>query len=96
MGGFALRTPQHLSESEAFLPPGIGDTWFLCEDGIQSMLQRETGRVELGRITKEEIVSKSKANGLAKTLVCLQALWFITQSITRCMCTQRPHRPLQK
>ena len=34
-------------------------------------------------LTEEEIWDKSKANGLAKTIVCVQAAWFCTQCIAR-------------
>lgn len=34
-------------------------------------------------LTEEEINAKSKASGLAKALVCIQALWFIATCITR-------------
>lgn len=34
-------------------------------------------------LTEEEIWDKSKANGLAKTIVCVQAAWFCTQCIVR-------------
>lgn len=34
-------------------------------------------------IPKEQIWDKSKANGLAKLLVCLQATWFCVQCIVR-------------
>lgn len=34
-------------------------------------------------ITEEEIMDKSKANGLAKALVCLQAGWFCVQCVNR-------------
>jgi hypothetical protein len=34
-------------------------------------------------ISKEEISDKSKANGLAKSIVCVQAFWFCVQCITR-------------
>ncbi|KAL9594735.1 MAG: hypothetical protein Q9179_005262 [Wetmoreana sp. 5 TL-2023] len=34
-------------------------------------------------LSEEEIWDKSKANGLAKAIVCIQAAWFCTQCITR-------------
>lgn len=34
-------------------------------------------------ITEEEIMDKSKANGLAKSLVCLQTGWFCVQCVNR-------------
>ena len=83
MGGLALRVPQDLPESQAFLPPGIQDFWFITRDGLEILLEREVGRAILQSISREEIQSKSKANGLAKTLVCIQALWFIAQCVTR-------------
>lgn len=82
MGGYAFQIPENLPESERFLPFHINQTWFLTTDGID-LLSRQ-GSTELPNLSQEEIESKSKANGLAKTLVCTQALWFIAQCSTRC------------
>ena len=82
MGGLAIQTPPQ--PSEPFLRENSGQTWFITRDGISCLLQGdETVRDELPDLSEEEIESKSKANGLAKSLVCLQALWFITQCLTR-------------
>ncbi|KAF6239334.1 hypothetical protein HO173_002596 [Letharia columbiana] len=47
--------------------------------------EHEIGRNVIPNLSEEEIESKSKANGLAKALVCIQALWFIAQCLTRRM-----------
>lgn len=45
-----------------------------------------TRRDEFPDLSEEDIKSKSKANGLAKGLICFQALWFIAQCLTRRKC----------
>ncbi len=87
MGGLAFEIPE--TESEKFLPSHTNDNakefWFISNTGINALLRRENGRNVLPDLSEEEIKSKSKANGVAKALVCMQALWFIAQCITRRM-----------
>lgn len=90
MGGFALhveipeipsnpdRRVQHKLES--FLPDNHRRA-ILTADGITFLLDRAPSA--LPDITAEQIRDKSKADGLKKTLVCAQALWFCVQCITR-------------
>ena len=85
MGGLALRVGDDLPESERFLPSEHQGSCFLDREAIPFLLKNdEKGRHELPNLSKEEIKSKSKANGLAKTLVCIQVSWFIAQCLTRC------------
>ncbi len=87
MGGIAFEIPE--IESEKFLPSdNNGKTkefCFISEAGIYSLSRLEKSRNVFPDLSEEEIKSKSKANGLAKALVCMQALWFIAQCITRGM-----------
>ena len=84
MGGLALRVGEDIHESERFLPSESCGTVFLDSDAIPFFLANDKkGRQELPNLSKEEIKSKSKANGLAKTLVCIQVSWFIAQCLTR-------------
>ena len=83
MGGLAIQIPENLPESKRFLPSDNSETWFLTSDGIRYLLKQEITREDLPDLSKGEIRSKSKASGLAKSLVCIQALWFIAQCITR-------------
>ena len=84
MGGFAIQIPESLPESKKFLPSDNSETWFLTEAGIHFLLKEEaTGSDKVPDLSEEDIKSKSKANGLAKGLICLQALWFIAQCLTR-------------
>ena len=83
MGGLAIQIPENLPASKRFLPSDISETWFLTSGSVEYLLGQGSTREELPDLSKEEIRSKSKANGLAKALVCTQALWFITQCITR-------------
>ncbi|KAL8932022.1 MAG: hypothetical protein Q9211_006574, partial [Gyalolechia sp. 1 TL-2023] len=77
MGGFAFTID---SSHANFLPHGITRIT-LTPDGLRFLLHHEPDA--LPDITAEQIKDKSKADGLKKTLVCIQALWFCTQCITR-------------
>ena len=87
MGGIAFDIPK--TEVMRFLPintiENAKETWFLKKYGISLLAKHEVYRDILPNLSKEEIKSKSKANAIAKTLVCAQALWFIAQCITRGM-----------
>lgn len=84
MGGIALNVGHDLPESEKFLPSESSGTVFLDRKAIPVLLAHDDkGRQELPNLSEEEIKSKSKANGLAKTLVCIQVSWFIAQCLTR-------------
>ena len=90
MGGFAIQIPASLPEEKKFLPSDTSETWFITEKGILFLLKEEgTRRAEFPDLSEEDIKSKSKANSLAKGLVCFQAIWFIAQSLTRRKCVFR-------
>ena len=90
MGGVAIQIPGNLPESKKFLPTDTSETWFITESGIHSLLIEEgISRDEFPDLSEEDIKSKSKANSLAKGLICLQALWFIAQCLTRRKCIFR-------
>ncbi|KAL8644022.1 MAG: hypothetical protein Q9226_007979 [Calogaya cf. arnoldii] len=81
MGGLAFSIPADLSESEQFVPSWACGTWFITQTGLWTLLKLDIDQVP--SLSKEEIKSKSKANGLAKALVCAQAIWFLATCITR-------------
>ena len=81
MGGFAFQIPQ----SKEFAPFHTEDTIFVSDKGIRSLLKQETSGNSVPNLSELEVKSKSKANGIAKSLVCVQALWFMAQCITRGM-----------
>ena len=84
MGGFAIQIPGNLPESKKFLPSDNSETWFLTETGIHFLSKKEdTSRDDFPNLSEEDIKSKSKANSLAKGVICFQALWFIAQCLTR-------------
>ena len=84
MGGLAIQIPKNLPESKKFLPDNAQQTWFITSEGVDWCLNNlNDGRVELPDLSEEDIRTRSKANGLAKALVCTQALWFIAQCLTR-------------
>lgn len=82
MGGLAIHISESLPESQRFLPLNASETIFIGYHGLQCLVEQEPDLLDLSEI---EIKSKSKANGLAKALVCIQALWFIAQCLTRRM-----------
>lgn len=85
MGGLALDVGDDLPEVEKFLPSGRHGAWFLDTEAISLLLKNDDkARQGFPNLTEEEIKAKSKANGLAKTLVCIQVSWFIAQCLTRC------------
>ena len=85
MGGIAFEIPDNIPESRKFLPSHLKETWFIGNKAIRLLLEQAEYRDIIPNLSVGEIESRSKANGLAKTLVCIQALWFIAQCITRCM-----------
>ena len=85
MGGIAFELPENITESKQFLPSHSKEVWFISHKGIRMLSEQAEYRDIIPNLLREEIESRSKANGLAKTLVCIQALWFIIQCITRRM-----------
>ena len=85
MGGIAFEIP--LSNSTKFMLSSSRETWFLSPTRIKLLSEHQEHRDILPNLSEEEIESKSKANGLGKGqgLVCIQALWFVAQCITRRM-----------
>ena len=83
MGGMASEIPQDLPEHQQFLPSHRKETWFLTSEGALHLAKPEID--ELLKVSEDEIKSKSKANGIAKGLVCIQTSWFLVQYITRRM-----------
>ncbi|KAF2807659.1 uncharacterized protein BDZ99DRAFT_522281 [Mytilinidion resinicola] len=65
---------------QPFLPNGLQHV-VLTQDGLRLVVQMEP-RLILD-ISKEDIEDKEKANGLAKFIVCFQALWFCIVCIAR-------------
>ena len=77
MGGFVFDTSD---EDVNFLPNGRSRLT-LTPAGLFYLLGHELEL--LPNISEEHICDKSKASNLAKTLVCLQALWFCVQFLVR-------------
>ena len=86
MGGLAFEIPEDIPESRKFLPSHSKETWFITTEGVRLLSEQAEIRDILPNLSVEEINSRSKASGIAKTLVCFQALWFIAQCITRRTC----------
>ena len=77
MGGFAFEPRQF---GKSFLPGNLSRLT-LTLTAVEFLAANEPEL--LRKISEEAIKDKSKANALAKTLVCLQALWFCLQCVTR-------------
>lgn len=77
MGGFVFDTS---NEDVNFLP-NSRQRLTLTPSGLLYILEHEPDLIP--NISEEYICDKSKASNLAKTLVCLQALWFCVQCLTR-------------
>ncbi|MCJ1382958.1 hypothetical protein MMC17_006071 [Xylographa soralifera] len=77
MGGFAIDTS---SEGPSFVNGRQGRLTFTVE-GLRFIALNNQNL--LPDIPEREIQDRSKANGLAKFLVCTQALWFCIQCISR-------------
>ena len=77
MGGFAFDSSD---ASEPFLPDSRTRA-ALTADGLRFLLDHEPDL--LPSISKEEIEDKSKADGLKKFLVCVQAGWFCASCVSR-------------
>ncbi|KAL8677460.1 MAG: hypothetical protein Q9186_006101 [Xanthomendoza sp. 1 TL-2023] len=83
MGGFAISIPKHLPESEQFVPSWARGVWFITGTVLVHLLEFDKDSIPL--LTEEEIKSGSKANGLAKALVCAQVRTrFMRNSILHC------------
>jgi hypothetical protein len=78
MGGFVV----DLDEEAPLYPRHTGRRRLtLTPAGVEYIARHH--RDLLPQLREEEIKDKSKANALAKLLVCMQAGWFIFQCITR-------------
>ena len=84
MGGFAITIPENIPESKRFLPSHRREDWFISTKGLELMLKQENFRSKIPNLSEDDIRTRSKAGGLAKSMVCIQALWFIAQCLTRC------------
>ena len=78
MGGFAFKS--ETTSGFRILPSGK-DAVYVNAEGLRVLA--ETHPNAIPDLSAAEIMDKSKANGLAKTLVCLQAAWFCLQCIGR-------------
>jgi len=78
-GGFVYDTSD-FPEDEKFLP-GKRERVTLSPNGAEYLTEKHPEFIP--DIPEATIKDKSKANALAKTLVCLQAIWFILQCIIR-------------
>jgi hypothetical protein len=77
MGGFAI---DYVDSMLGFMPPGR-PRLLLTEDGLRFLAEKEVDLIP--DLSKQQILDKSNASGLAKVIVCMQATWFCVQCIFR-------------
>ncbi|KAL8732737.1 MAG: hypothetical protein Q9166_002517 [cf. Caloplaca sp. 2 TL-2023] len=80
MGGFTLAFDSENIGFKSFLPDDVRRAT-LKPEGLTLLMA--LGPETVPNISVEHIRDKSKADGFKKTLVCIQALWFCIQCITR-------------
>ena len=80
MGGFAMST-ENDDHSEANFLPNSRTRATLTAKGLQFLLDHRPDLFP--KIAKEDIEDKSKADGIKKTVVCTQAIWFGVNCVTR-------------
>lgn len=83
MGGFGVRVCK-LSGCQDFSDDDANEVCFLTAQGLKHLVEMESDFDWVPHISEEEIQTRSKADTLAKSLVCAQAAWFLAQCITRC------------
>lgn len=76
MGGFAIQTEQ----LKLGYPPNV-QTLVIEEPGLLHILEHVPEI--LPDLPESDMLDKSKANLLAKSIVCLQAFWFCVQCVAR-------------
>lgn len=79
MGGFAIDTV-NLEPEDNFLPHSRTHLALTCK-GLLFLAKHEPSQIP--DLPRAQIEDKSKANVLAKILVCFQALWFCVQCLSR-------------
>lgn len=78
MGGFAVDAS---NERISFLASKKHTQFTLTPEGFLWVARQRPELIP--KISQAEILDKSKASALAKTLVCIQAIWFCIQCIVR-------------
>ena len=82
MGGFVLDVSK--DKQQRLWPRQIDRLTLGSRAVLACLISQDKGlRDVLPYLSEDEIWDRSKANGLAKTIVCIQALWFCTQCIVR-------------
>lgn len=86
MGGVGIRITEKFHPHQDKTWDVDGETLFLSDSTVETLVERDPHAALALMPSKEEIASKSKADGFAKALVCMQALWFLAQCLTRRKC----------
>ncbi|KAF2026849.1 hypothetical protein EK21DRAFT_17165, partial [Setomelanomma holmii] len=83
MGGFVF----DFSKSRTRSTPKGAEQLTLMPSGLQRLAEHEPHLIP--DISRSAISDKSKADSFSKTIVCLQALWFSAQCVSR-LAAERP------
>lgn len=79
MGGFVIDMRDSPVRKKYF--PRSPKRYTLTPDNVLNVAKNQPSVLNIP--SKAELWDKSKANGLAKVVVCLQAIWFLAQFISR-------------
>ena len=82
MGGWGFRVDR-LHERQNLQPNCHQEICCLNPEGVAILVAENAHNSWLPNISQHDIKAMSKADGLAKSLVCLQAIWFLAQCLTR-------------
>ena len=95
MGGIAARlyTPVEQDNIRFFVPVQKEDIrdpshaskglLFVKESHVHELMSDEPGDQDILSISEDAIKSRSRANEVAKSIACIQAIWFVAQCLTR-------------
>lgn len=84
MGGIGIRVTEDFHPHQKETWDVDGEILFMIRETVEALVDTDRSAALRLMPSKEEIASKSKADGITKAFVCTQALWFIAQCFTRC------------
>ena len=87
MGGIGIRITEDFHPNQKQTWDTDGETLFMNRTTLEALVDTDLSAT-LGLMpSMEEIASKSRADGVTKTIICMQAMWFIAQCLTRRKCS---------
>ena len=86
MGGIGIRITEDFHPEQKETWDVDGETVYMNRRTIETLMDTDPSAVLALMPSKEEIASKSRADGVTKTIICMQAMWYIAQCLTRGKC----------